>query len=632
MDIEFFVAEQLKLIELERRAEIAESDELRRNLSATELERRGICLRGLQIDDVTSALGGRTLLRLVPANGDLPATRIQPGDIVRVSAQKAASPKSDGEGLTGVVFRTGASRLQVALDDDPETFPDAPLRLDRVANDVTYRRMRDALQELRTPAKGPRRRLREVLMGQRDPGDPPKSTRDLDSEELNESQLEAVRFALASPDVALIHGPPGTGKTTAVVEFICQAVERREKVLACAPSNVAVDNMAERLARRQKRIVRIGHPARLLPEVVRHSLDALIDASGQNRVARDLRRDLEGRQRRMGKAHSREDRRQLRGEIRSLRSELVALEKRTIRDIISSADVVFATTTGCADSNLRDLEFDLVVIDEAAQALEASCWIAALKAPRVVLAGDHLQLSPTILSREAEKAGLGVTLFDRLIELHGGTVARMLTTQYRMHAHIMNWSSDELYGGNLKAHASVESHTLADLAHVGENEDTAEPMVFIDTAGCGFEESVDVEGESKSNEGEAEIVVKHVRSLVEAGLRPAEMAVITPYNAQVHLLRSRLRPEFEELEIDSVDGFQGREKEAVVLSLVRSNADGEVGFLSDHRRLNVAITRARRHVAVIGDSATISNDAFLGRLVAYFEKKGTYRSAWEYRS
>jgi superfamily I DNA and/or RNA helicase len=629
MDIERFVENQLRLIEVERRAEIEQSTDLRARLPAAELERRGLCLLRLRVEDVSSALGGRCLLRLAPISGEsLPATRVQPGDIVSLTLHKA---KAGEVGLTGVVFRMSGSRVQVALDEDPDDIPDGPVRIDRVANDVTYRRIRDALRDLRTGKKGPARRLREILFGQRDPGELPQPGEIADADYLNESQREAVSFALSARDVALIHGPPGTGKTTAVVDLICRAVARKERVLACAPSNIAVDNMAERLARRQQRIVRLGHPARLLPEVVEHSLDALIDASEQSKVARTVRRDLERAQRRRGKARSRDEKRAVRDEVRALRSELIDIEKRTIRDIISSADVVLATITGCADSNLRDFDFDLVVIDEAAQALECSCWIALLKARRAVLAGDHLQLSPTILSREAEKKGLGFTLFDRLTDFHDGDFLRMLKVQYRMNENIMNWSSVALYGGELEAHESVRSHVLADLDHVEESAETTLPLLFIDTAGCDFDETTAGDGGSKSNVGEAEVVGQHLEALIESGVRPDEIAIVTPYNAQVQLLRARLRSSYESLEIDTVDGFQGREKEAIILSLVRSNSLREVGFLADRRRLNVAVTRARRHVAVIADSATISNDPFLSDLITYFETHGEYRSAWEYR-
>ena len=199
-----------------------------------------------------------------------------------------------------------------------------------------------------------------------------------------------------------------------------------------------------------------------------------------------------------------------------------------------------------------------------------------------------------------------------------------------MHARIMNWPSRELYGGRLEAHASVAGHLLSHLPGVASSPETESPLFFIDTAGCGLEEAVEVEGDSKFNEGEVQIVERHLAVLISAGLDPRKAAIITPYNAQVDRLRARLLQLYPGLEIGSVDGFQGREKEAVVISFVRSNERGEVGFLADDRRTNVAITRARRHLAVIGDSATISRHGFLGRFAEYCQAEGEYRSGWEY--
>lgn len=636
--IDSFVELHLRLVELEREAEVEEASRLQSTLSAAELEARGVSLLRLKVADERSGLGGRTLLGLErTSGGDLPAHRFQPGDIVLLKPMKGGPAAESSP--TAVVYRLNARRVTVALDDEPEEPLEEPLRLDRVANDITYRRLRAALESLKSYGKGPAARLREVLFGLRDPAfGPPRPLEPLDSS-LDPSQREAVGFALEARDIALIHGPPGTGKTTAAVEVIRQAVKRGEKVLASAPSNIAVDNLVERLSAFGARVVRLGHPARLLPSVLEHSLDALVEKSEGARIALAVHRELESLRRRLRKATNRADRRAWRDELRRLRAEARALEEKAVRDLLSSAEVVLSTNTGAGDPLLLGLEFDLVLIDEAAQSLEASSWISLLKGRRAVLAGDHRQLPPTIKSREAERRGLGLTLFDRLSSLRGEAVTRMLATQYRMHEAIMEWPSRELYGGRLTAHASVANHLLSTLPHVEGCPLTQMPLLFIDTAGCDLEETAPsplaptgaMEGDSKANAGEAEIVVKHVQALFEKGLSPSEVAVITPYNAQVDLLRARLGAAHPELEIGSVDGFQGREKEAVVISLVRSNARGEVGFLADDRRTNVAITRARRHLAIVGDSATLSAHPFLRRLVQHCAEKGEYRSGWEYR-
>jgi len=290
--IEAFALKHARLIELERIAEIEESARLQASLSPAELEARGVTLLRLKVADERSGLGGRTLLVLEPTReGDLPAHRFQPGDIVAIRPAKGST--AGAATATAVVYRVLPRRITVALDVDPDEPFDEPLRLDRVANDVTYRRLKEGLERLRTYTRGPAARLRETLFGLRDPqGDAPRPLAALDAS-LDASQREAVAFALAAKEIALIHGPPGTGKTTAAVEAIRQAVARGDRVLACAASNIAVDNVAERLAAAGVRIVRVGHPARLLPSVVERSLDALVEAAEGTRIALDVRRELE---------------------------------------------------------------------------------------------------------------------------------------------------------------------------------------------------------------------------------------------------------------------------------------------------------------------------------------------------
>jgi len=289
--------------------------------------------------------------------------------------------------------------------------------------------------------------------------------------------------------------------------------------------------------------------------------------------------------------------------------------------------VLCATLTGLDDQVLGERTFDLAVIDEAAQAVEPACWIPLLRAGRIVLAGDHCQLPPTIVSPAAAREGFAVSLPERLLKQLGPHVARRLTTQYRMHEAIMGFSSAEFYESSLIADETVRQHRLVDLPQVAANPLTDSPLAFIDTAGAGYDEELEPDGESRRNPQEADIVAKQVEALLGAGLSADGIAVIAPYAAQVRLLRERLGS--LGMEIDTVDGFQGREKEAVVISLVRANAKGEIGFLGDTRRMNVALTRARRKLIVIGDSATIGGHPFYARLLEYFELHGGYRTVWE---
>ena len=471
---------------------------------------------------------------------------------------------------------------------------------------------------------------------------------------LNDSQKEAIRFALASKDIVLIHGPPGTGKTHTLIELILHLVQRRMRVLVCGPSNVSVDNIVERLAPNKVPVVRVGHPARLLPSVLDHSLDVLTRTSEAAGIVKDVREEIDHKQASIRKTKSGRERRAVYGDLKELRKEYRERESKCVDNLVRESKVVLSTLHGAGGPQIKAQKFDVVIIDEASQALEAQCWIPLLSASKVVLAGDHLQLPPTVKSsvQKSKEPGatdsvngfsLEKTLFDRLLELHGPGIKRMLTTQYRMHDTIMQFPSDELYESKLVAADTVKARLLKDLPYeVQETDDSKEPLVFLDTQGDDFPERTEdadvakketLLGESKSNEMEAAVVAKHVSNLVDAGIKPEDIAVITPYNGQLALLSLALREKYPGIELGSVDGFQGREKEAVVLSLVRSNSQNEVGFLGERRRLNgmkhyvialpigfsrnwimktdgwillVAMTRPRRHLCIIGNSETIS--------------------------
>ncbi|HEX6812984.1 MAG TPA: IGHMBP2 family helicase [Planctomycetota bacterium] len=627
MDRRPFVAEHQRLLQLERQAEIAEAERLLHERSDAELQARGVTLLRLEVVDLEPGFGGRLHALLRPSRAEgLPAHRFAPGDVVAVRASRDAAPIT-----TAVFVRARGQELTIALDDEEADLP--PLvRLDRIATDITYKRLDAALRELARDRKGEEARYLDVFFGEREPeiGRKPaaESLRWFD-DALDPSQRDAVLLALQSEHVALIHGPPGTGKTTAVVEFIRQAVARGERILACAPSNVAVDNLAERLLRADLRIVRLGHPARVQEAVRDVSLASLVQDAPEQKLLRDVRREVDQGVRKVHRAKNRQDRWAARNEVRALRAELRRLESAITRGFVDGAEVVLATTTGAADPLLLERRFDRVVIDEAAQALEAACWIPLQRGKRAVLAGDHRQLPPMISSEQASRGGLARTLFERLAESPmAATIARMLTVQYRMHERIMAWSAARLYDGRLTAHASVQQHLLTDLPDVATTEWTSEPLCFVDTAGCGHEETVGDDEGSKSNPGEARLVVQVVTALREAGVPATAIAVVTPYNAQVQLLRTRLSTD-DGLEIGTVDGLQGREKEAVVLSLVRSNEEGVVGFLAELRRLNVALTRARRHLTIVGDSATLAHDRDLRSLVEHLQQHACYRSAFE---
>ncbi len=306
-----------------------------------------------------------------------------------------------------------------------------------------------------------------------------------------------------------------------------------------------------------------------------------------------------------------------------------ALEKKAVRAVLARADVVCVTLASLDTGVLAGEQFDLALLDEATQATEPLALLGFLRAPKVILAGDPQQLPPTVLSQEAAKAGLGVSLFERLLKDHGEGVKRMLREQYRMNERIMSFPSAEMYGGELRAHPSVAARTLAEVLTPSAELD-APPVLFLDTAGKGFDEEQEETTRSLFNTGEADLVVARVKQLLAAGLSPRELAVITPYSAQAFALRERVEALSPDVEVDTVDAFQGREKDAIVVTLVRSNPDGQLGFLTDLRRMNVALTRARRHLFVVGDSATLSSHPFYARFIEGTQADGGYHSAWEW--
>ncbi|KAI5296366.1 hypothetical protein KEM52_003486 [Ascosphaera acerosa] len=632
---------------------------------------------------------------------------IRVGDVVRVSDIAGGSRGSkkgrstgnhdgkdragcDGEqGLEGVVTRVGergvwiafgASSSSTASADDSVSVTDyygKKLWLVKLANDVTYRRMNQTMAKLSILPPSSYSHLLQVLLGQARPAPPDgafASCSDLHFHDpsLNDSQKEAIRFALASRDIALIHGPPGTGKTHTLIELIRQFLSRGQKVLVCGPSNISVDNIVERLAVARVPVIRLGHPARLLDSVVSHSLEVVTQTSDAGEIVKDVKKEIDEKYKAIRKTKAYREKRQIYADIRDLRKEYRTREAQCTQSLIQASSVIAATLHGAGGYQLRGQEaqkFDAVIVDEASQALEAQCWVPLLQLARtptkLILAGDHLQLPPTVLSSSTHgksaqatrrpksvppvtnvqgshdpDLSLEVTLFDRLLALHGDQYKRMLTTQYRMNEHIMAFPSQELYEGKLVAAEHVKRRVLSDLTlaeissdlsrlavteSVGQavrsTDDTSVPLIFYDTQGGDFPEDEDTAlndadsrlksllgSDSKANTHEALIAKRHILRLVEAGVPACDIAAISPYNAQVSLLARLLREDERtaEVEIGSIDGFQGREKEAVVVSLVRSNDRGEVGFLSEKRRLNVAMTRPRRQLCVIGDSETIA--------------------------
>ena len=599
----------------------------------------GIALAHLRIVDEQSAPGERVRIQLaVPDAIDLDSLRLGPGDPVRLWSEQPEEPGA----VRGVFERREEQTVWLMLeravdevDRDYALDPEAPeVSFDR--GDAAIARARGAL------ATSDLARLRDVAALARPPHPlAPVTWTPLDTA-LDERQRAAADLALRSGDVALIWGPPGTGKTRTLVEVIRQRVARGERVLCAAPSNTAVDNLGVRLAEVDGgalRAVRLGHPARVSPALAGLALDAQIEADGAYDLAREWR-DRARALRKTALGRRGPEARELWAEARALDRDAAREVANAERAILDRAQVVLATCVGCDHPLLGETVFDCVIVDEATQAPDPLLLVALARGKVSVLAGDPQQLGPVVVGGPQVEAVLGTTAFERLIASDAPSV--MLEQQHRMHEAIMAFPSRAMYGGMLRASPAVARHALADL---GVRSDPARPgsIWMVDTAGKDWlEERTDFDpgsslnnapafsfDPSTFNSGNAERVAAEARRLLSRGLPPTELAIIAAYSAQARRLRNLLPAERAAgLEIGTVDGFQGREKEAVIVDLVRSNDSGELGFLANTRRMNVALTRAKRFLLVVADSATLGDHPYYASFVEYLDSIDAHGSAW----
>jgi superfamily I DNA and/or RNA helicase len=620
----------------------------------------GIAVSGARIVEEQGAPGDRVRVRVaVPDAIDLDNLRLSPGDPIRLWAEHPDEPGA----VRGVYERRDDQALWLMLDRAVDAL-DRDYAIDPEAPEVTFDRGDHAIARAAAAlATSDLARIRDVAALVKPPRPlAPVTWAPLDRA-LDDRQRAAVDAALRAGDVALIHGPPGTGKTRTLVEVVRQRVARGERVLCAAPSNTAVDNLGVRLAEASLRVVRLGHPARVSPALADETLDAQVDADGATRLAREWRD--RARQLRKAAAGKRgPEARERWAEARALDRDAAREIANTERAILGRAEVVLATCVGC-DSPLlgrgADAQgFDCVIVDEATQAPDPLLLIPLARARVAVLAGDPHQLGPVVTGGPDIEATLGTTIFERLAT--GQAV--MLEQQHRMHVEIMTFPSRSMYDGRLRAAPEVAGHTLDDLA--APDPLRPRPLWLIDTAGKDWlEQRTDFESggslsdapafqldprggvnraaaprdrgregapsidPSTFNPGHAERVAAEARRLLSRGLPPTEIAIIAAYSAQARRLRELLRAERAAgLEIGTVDGFQGREKEAVIVDLVRSNDRGEIGFLTNTRRMNVALTRARRFLLVVADSATLGGHPYYAGFFAYVDEVDGHGSAW----
>ena len=653
--ISSFVKEQLDNLEMERKEEEATSISRISNYSAKQLETLGVCIRKLDLVETVYSSYGKYLCQFQKrTNSDfenkINKYKFDSGDVVGLF--QYGDKIHEKPLYRGIVSQFNSKKIVVAFDEEieEESLP-KNICLVQLVNQITYDRIKNGLEKLKQMEFNEKSlNLINVLFEVFEPTFNESSERKnyiknltFFNNDLNESQKDAVRFALEVNEIGLIHGPPGTGKTTTIVEVILQLVKLGNKILVVAPSNIAVDNIGEKLIYYKSilssknsninlnfDLCRIGHPARLLPSVISNCLDTKVENSDNTQFVKKVKREMDKIKRELQKVDYKEKEKkfQLKQELKDKREDIKGSYRNTVFDIYRKANIILSTCISSGENYLnlaisKENPFDYIIIDECAQGTECLCWVPILQGKKAILAGDHLQLPPTIKSKNAEYV-LSYTLFDRMISTYGDKVTRLLNTQYRMNEKIMKFSSVELYEDKLIADETVKNHTLKDLIMERYKNDKSileeissvddfgifdKSLVLVNTSGLEFFETKDPETLSSFNVAETDLckrIVDYLKEKLKADNK--DIGIITPYSAQVSNLCHKITQEdYRGLEISTVDGFQGREKEIIILSLVRSNQKHQVGFLSDKRRLNVAITRPRRMLVVIGDIDTITN-------------------------
>lgn len=441
---------------------------------------------------------------------------------------------------------------------------------------------------------------------------------------LNPTQEDAVNMVLRTKDVAIVHGPPGTGKTTTLVEAIRETLMRESQVLVCAQSNMAVDWISEKLVDRGINVLRIGNPTRVNDKMLSFTYERRFEAHPDYPhlwAIRKAIRELRSHRKRGDNYHQK---------LESLKSRATELEIRINNELFSEARVIACTLVGAANRLLDGQKFGTLFIDEAAQALEAACWIPMRRVSRVILAGDHCQLPPTVKSIAALKAGLGKTLMERLVEMHPEAVT-LLKIQYRMNDDIMRFSSNYFYDGQVESAPTVKYRGILDLDVAMEWVNLSDYSEYSEDSEHSYKETFIGESFGRVNKDEAELTLNTLQQYFERIGKQRlldehiDVGIISPYRAQVQYLRRLLmkkeffKPFRRQISVNTVDGFQGQERDIIVLSMVRSNDDGQIGFLRDLRRMNVAITRARMKVIILGDVPTLTRHPFYRQLWKYVQ-------------
>ena len=631
MDEKKYFATLLEQVQAEKKADFEAYKQLIASLPLDERKKQGFTWHPLNVVKFGYTIGERSFV-IVEKTSETDAPRqFRSGKTVRLFTLSEGAYKPE---RIGVINYIKDKKMKIILNakDIPDWLSQGNLGVDLQFDERTYLEMEKALKIVSKASRDRLAELRGVLLNKVNArflnGHP------IETPVLNTAQNNAVNQILAAQDVAVIHGPPGTGKTTTAVQAIKQLVKIENTVLVCAPSNAAVDLLTQRVASQGLSVVRLGNISRVDEDMIQHTLEAQLAAHPDSKNIKKVKIQAAEARKKAGKfkrkfgGKERTERRDLYQEARELTAWANQLEDRLVDHLLDGAQVITCTLVGATQRVLEKRKFRTVLIDEAAQALEPACWIPIIKASKVVFAGDPFQLPPTVKSNKQKKGGLNITLIEKCLDFL--PKISFLNVQNRMNEAIMGFSNEQFYNNELVADDTVKAHQLAI--------ETGKPVVFIDTAGCGFEEKVNPEFHSRYNPDEFQILCEHLYLLIDAyqekELPLPSIGIISPYREQVIYMKKQVAEDEKlatlPLSINTIDAFQGQERDLIYISLVRSNGKGEIGFLKDYRRMNVAMTRARKKLVVFGDSATIGMDKFYGSFLDYCDKAGAYKTAWEY--
>lgn len=630
-----YFEELIQLLSEEQEYDRAQHEELLRRRSLNERKAQGVTWYPIAITQTEMGLGDYLTIT-IQKTADL-----QDGHKFRFGMPISlfSNYNAQEDRLNGTIAFVNRESMRIAfrVEELPEWTRRGKLGVDLLFDENSYKEMQHALKAANSLYQDNEKGELVRLLTDNNVDLPVIKKVSYSHMDLNPSQQQAVSQILGLNPINLLHGPPGTGKTTTLIHAVkALLLQQQQQILLVAPSNTAVDLLTEKLDEGGVKVVRIGNPVKVSAHLQDLTIEAKVSSHAASKDIKELEKqsrayiDLAHKYKRnFGKAE-REQRKALLDEARKIRKEIVKIQDYVTASVLDQAQVITTTLVGANHFVIKDRQYETVIIDEAAQALEPACWIPLLKGKQIILAGDHCQLPPAVKSSYKSDTGLYITLFEKLVQRFPNAVS-LLNVQYRMNKEIMEFPSKFVYNDELQADSSVAQGRL-----LGDSQ----PLIFVDTAGSGFSETQ--EQEAISNSDEAYFVVRHLKELTNQlkefyalDIFPS-IGLIAPYRKQSLLLKELIQQDEElndilmHIQVHTIDSFQGQEQDIIYISLTRSNDNQQIGFLSDTRRMNVAMTRARKKLIVVGDSSTIGKHLFYKGFIDYATSIDGYKSIWEW--